>query len=53
MRVLPVALIVLSALTLTGCGLISGIFQAGAMVGALAVIAVLLILGFLIVKLIA
>jgi hypothetical protein len=43
-------LLVVIALTLPGCAVVGGIFKAGAWVGALAVILVIAIVGFLAVK---
>jgi hypothetical protein len=43
-------LLVLVAVTLPGCAVVGGIFKAGAWVGALAVILVIAIIGFLAVK---
>ena len=43
-------LLVVVALTLPGCAVVGGIFKAGAWVGALAVILVIAIIGFLAVK---
>ena len=45
-----VLLLVLVALALPGCAVVGGIFKAGAWVGALAVILVIVIVGFLAVK---
>ena len=42
--------LVVIALTLPGCAVVGGIFKAGAWVGALAVILVIAIVGFLAVK---
>jgi hypothetical protein len=47
---LPVLLLMLAAVTLPGCEIVGGIFKAGAWVGALAVIIVIAIVGFLAVK---
>ena len=43
-------LLVVVAFTLPGCEVVGGIFKAGAWVGALAVILVIAIIGFLAVK---
>lgn len=43
-------LLVVVALMLPGCAVVGGIFKAGAWVGALAVILVITIIGFLAVK---
>jgi hypothetical protein len=43
-------LIVVSAMTLTGCEAIEGIFKAGVWVGVLAVVFVIAVIGFLISK---
>jgi len=45
-----VLLLVLVALALPGCAVVGGIFKAGAWVGALAVILVIVIVGVLAVK---
>ena len=45
-----VMLLVLFAIALPGCAIAGGIFKAGAWVGALAVILVIAIVGFLAVK---
>jgi hypothetical protein len=45
-----VLLLVLVALALPGCAVVGGIFKAGAWVGALAVILVIVIVGILAVK---
>jgi uncharacterized membrane protein YkvI len=51
MRLLWLMLLMLSSLTLAGCEVVGDIFKAGAWVGALAVILVIAIVGFLAAKL--
>ena len=47
---LQLLLLVLVAVLLPGCAVVGGIFKAGAWVGALAVILVIAIIGFIVAK---
>jgi len=51
MRALLLTLVLLSALLLGGCEVVGGIFKAGMWVGMIAVVLVVLVVGFLIAKL--
>jgi len=51
MRLLWLLLLMVSTMTLAGCEIVGDIFKAGAWVGALAVIFVIAIVGFLAAKL--
>lgn len=45
------ALLVVSAMTVTGCEVIGGIFKAGVWTGAIAIVVVLVVVGFVAAKL--
>jgi hypothetical protein len=47
---LLLALLVLSAMTLTGCEVIGGIFKAGMWTGVIAIVFVLVVVGFIAAK---
>jgi hypothetical protein len=48
MRLINILAVVIAALSLAGCEVISGIFKAGMWVGVLGVVAVVVLIGFVI-----